>query len=643
MKDKTFLMKLLLFICLWTGVSAWALAQTKELAPGREGTSVQPLLPIPEKKQVEWQKMETYAFVHFGLNTFNDREWGYGDADPKTFNPSNLDCEQWVQTFVKSGMKGVILTAKHHDGFCLWPTQYTDYSIKQSPWKNGKGDLVRELADACKKYGIKFAVYLSPWDRHQAFYGTPEYVEYFHKQLAELMTNYGEVFEVWFDGANGGDGWYGGSKDSRSIDRKLYYDYPRIYRLLDKVQPQAIVFSDGGPGCRWVGNENGYAGETNWSFLREGEVYPGYANYRELQYGHADGNQWVAAECDVSIRPGWFYHANEDDRVKSVEHLTDLYYRSVGHNATLLLNFPVDRTGRIHPIDSTRAVMWYQQIRAELNHNLLSGIVPEASNNRSKEYSPACITDGNYDSYWATSDGITAASLTFTFTKPTPLNRLLIQEYIPLGQRVKAFRIEVYANGQWQPVSTGEETTTVGYKRILRFPSTTADRLRIHFTDARGPLTINNIEAYFSDTVTTPQESTTVTTQTPSIPYQIKGISDRKSRKAYDKNTNTTCFINSHSLTFDFKKNQTVSMLTYLPDQASYPSGLISSYELYTASKPDQPERIIAKGEFSNIKSNPIEQVVRFAPVTTRYLILKVTRTVDNDPQIGLAEWSFQK
>ena len=251
----------------------------------------QPVYPIPEAKQVEWQKMETYAFIHFGLNTFNDREWGYGDSDPKTFNPKKLDCEQWAQTLVKAGMKGVILTAKHHDGFCLWPFEGTEYSVKNSPWKDGKGNVVKELAEACRKYGLKFAVYLSPWDRHQANYGTPEYLPYFYAQLRDLLTNYGDVFEVWFDGANGGDGWYGGAKDMRTIDRKNYYNYPKIYEMLDSIQPQAIVFSDGGPGCRWVGNENGFAGATNWSFLRKGEVYPGYSRYYELQYGHEDGNQ----------------------------------------------------------------------------------------------------------------------------------------------------------------------------------------------------------------------------------------------------------------------------------------------------------------------------------------------------------------
>lgn len=338
----------------------------------------EPILPVPEPKQVEWQQMETYAFIHFGLNTFNDREWGYGDTDPKTFNPTNLDCEQWAQTLVKAGMKGVILTAKHHDGFCLWPFEGTDYSVKNSPWKNGQGNVVKELSEACKKYGLKFAVYLSPWDRHQANYGTPEYLPYFYAQLHDLLTNYGPVFEVWFDGANGGDGWYGGAKDIRTIDRKNYYNYPRIYEMLDSIQPQAIIFSDGGPGCRWVGNEKGFAGATNWSFLRKGEVHPGYGKSYELQYGHPDGNQWVPAECDVSIRPGWFYHPEEDDRVKSPDQLVDLYYRSVGHNATLLLNFPVDRRGLIHPVDSANAVRFHEMIQQQLKTNLVAGKIGRA-------------------------------------------------------------------------------------------------------------------------------------------------------------------------------------------------------------------------------------------------------------------------
>ena len=487
------------------------------------------ILPVPEEKQVDWQKMETYAFVHFGLNTFNDREWGYGDSDPKTFNPTKLDCEQWVKTFVESGMKGVILTAKHHDGFCLWPTQLTEYCIRNTPYKDGKGDIVGELAAACKKYGIKFAVYLSPWDRHQANYGTPEYVDYFHKQLTELMTNYGEVFEVWFDGANGGDGWYGGAKDSRTIDRKTYYNYPRIYEILDKLQPQAIVFSDGGPGCRWVGNENGFAGATNWSFLRAGEVYPGYPKYRELQYGHADGNQWVPAECDVSIRPGWFYHPEEDDRVKTVEQLTDLYYRSVGHNATLLLNFPVDRDGLIHPIDSANAVNFHKNVQKQLAHNLLAGIRPKASDERGGQFSAKAATDESWDTYWATNDGVTAADIEFDFPKTEKVNRMMIQEYIPLGQRVKSFIVEYDKDGKWLPVKLNEETTTVGYKRLLRFETVSTDKLRIRFTDARACLCINNIEAYYAGE--TADTFTVEAKELKSYPFTLVGVPEEETKK----------------------------------------------------------------------------------------------------------------
>ena len=598
------------------------------------------VLPIPEPKQVDWQKMETYAFIHFGLNTFNDREWGYGDSDPSTFNPKKLDCEQWVKTFVEAGMKGVILTAKHHDGFCLWPTQLTEYCIRNTPYKDGKGDIVGELAAACKKYGIKFAVYLSPWDRHQANYGTPEYVEYFHKQLRELMTRYGKVFEVWFDGANGGDGWYGGAKDKRTIDRRNYYDYPRIYKLLDELQPQAIIFSDGGPGCRWVGNENGFAGATNWSFLRKGEVYPGYPNYRELQYGHADGNQWVPAECDVSIRPGWFYHPEEDGKVKSVDQLTDLYYRSVGHNATLLLNFPVDRDGLIHPIDSANAVNFHKNIQKQLAHNLLAGIKPQASSKRGKGYDAQNVTDNDWHTYWATPDGTNAGTLTFKLPQKEKVNRLMIQEYIPLGQRVKAFTAAYKAGKEWIPLAVNEETTTIGYKRLLRFNTIETRELRISFTDARAPLCINNVEAFYAgetgDFKPVGEESLE------SYPFKLYGMPDAETTKCTDHDKQTTCFIQGKSVTFDLEKACTLSSFHYLPDQSEYNKGLVSNYELYVGMTPDAITQKVASGEFSNIKNNPILQSVFFTPVTARYLKLVAKRMVDDAPAIGLAEVAIQ-
>ena len=593
------------------------------------------ILPVPQEKQVNWQKMETYAFVHFGLNTFNDREWGYGDSDPKTFNPARLDCEQWVQTFVNSGMKGVILTAKHHDGFCLWPTQLTEYCIRNTPYKDGKGDIVRELSDACKKYGIKFAVYLSPWDRHQANYGTPEYVDYFYKQLHELLTNYGDVFEIWFDGANGGDGWYGGAKDARTIDRKTYYDYPRAYKMIDELQPQAVIFSDGGPGCRWVGNENGFAGATNWSFLRAGEVYPGYPKYRELQYGHADGNQWVAAECDVSIRPGWFYHPEEDDKVKTVDQLTDLYYRSVGHNATLLLNFPVDRNGLIHPTDSLNAVSFHLRVQKELADNLLSSAKVSASDERGGQFKVRAVTDGKYDTYWATNDGVTTADLTFTFSQPTKMNRVMIQEYIPLGQRVKSFVVEYKKGDQWLSVICNEETTTVGYKRLLRFEMIETEESRIRFTDARACLCINEVGAYYAPDAT--ENYTPAASELKSFPFTILGVDMEEAKKCSDKDDQTTALISGKEIMIDLGENRTIHSFYYLPDQSEYSKGLISSYEL-SAGITEEAMQVVAQGEFSNIRNNPILQNMYFSPVEARYFKLKATRMVDESDSLGIAE-----
>lgn len=596
----------------------------------------EPILPVPEPKQVEWQQMETYAFIHFGLNTFNDREWGYGDTDPKTFNPTNLDCEQWAQTLVKAGMKGVILTAKHHDGFCLWPFEGTDYSVKNSPWKNGLGNVVKELSEACKKYGLKFAVYLSPWDRHQANYGTPEYLPYFYAQLHDLLTNYGPVFEVWFDGANGGDGWYGGAKDIRTIDRKNYYNYPRIYEMLDSIQPQAIIFSDGGPGCRWVGNEKGFAGATNWSFLRKGEVHPGYDKNYELQYGHPDGNQWVPAECDVSIRPGWFYHPEEDDRVKSPDQLVDLYYRSVGHNATLLLNFPVDRRGLIHPVDSANAVRFHEMIQQQLKTNLVAGMTPKVSNERGGDFVASALTDDNFDTYWATEDGVTTADIEFSFDTPTRMNRMMLQEYIPLGQRVKAFVVEYLDKDTWLPVKLNEETTTIGYKRLLRFETVETKGIRIRITDARSPLCLSSVGVYDAGNVS--DSFVEKVEDIESLPYLLPDVKADEAAKASDKQAQTTCFVEGDRLLIELQEERLVSSLHFLPDQGEPNKGLIANYEIRVGVSKDAVNQLVKSGEFSNIQNNPVMQSVFFTPVKARYIELKATRMIRAGEPMGFAE-----
>ena len=437
-----------------------------------------PIYPIPTAEQLAWQKLETYAFIHFGLNTFNDMEWGYGNTPAATFNPENLDCEQWAATLKNCGMKGVILTTKHHDGFCLWPTKSTDYNISNSPYKNGEGDIVRELSDACRKYGLLFGIYCSPWDRNNARYGYPEYVATYHQQIQELTSNYGPLFEFWFDGANGGDGYYGGANETREIDHNKYYDYQRAKDRVLSQHPTAMIF--GGPyeTVRWVGNEKGIAGTTNWCNVTE------------------TGSAWTPAEVDVSIRPGWFYHENEDGKVKTLAELCDIYYQSVGRNANLLLNFPVTPDGTIHPIDSARSVEFYHTICNELSHNLLAGAKVKADNERGCRFSASNVNDNNPETYWATNDENDFGTISFSMDKPVMISRVMIQEYVKLGQRVKSFYLEGEKDGNWFRINTFDKTTTVGYKRIVRFNPVELDKLMIYFEESRGPLCISNIEAY---------------------------------------------------------------------------------------------------------------------------------------------------
>lgn len=449
-----------------------------------------PYGPIPSKAQLAWQQMEFNAFVHFNMNTFTNIEWGMGSEPPSTFNPTALDCRQWAKVCKEAGMKGIILTVKHHDGFCLWPSAYTEHSVKNSPWKDGKGDVVRELSDACKEYGLKFGVYLSPWDRNHADYGKPEYLTYFRNQLRELLTNYGEVFEVWFDGANGGDGYYGGANEKREVDRQNYYDWPATQKLVKELQPNAVIFSDAGPGCRWVGNEDGYAGETNWSTLRLAEFYPGSPNYKELTNGHADGTDWVPAECDVSIRPGWYYHPEQDTAVKSLEKLTDIYYNSVGRNGLLLLNLPVDTRGLVHEADAARLKELGEVIRSDFANNLAKGKNATASNERGKGFEAKNAFDGNPDTYWATSNGTNSASLEIDLRgQKAMFSRIVLQEHIELGQRVTAFRVFTEKDGKWQPIAVSPlgEGTTIGYKRILRLEPQEADKLRVELEGRAVP------------------------------------------------------------------------------------------------------------------------------------------------------------
>jgi alpha-L-fucosidase len=478
----------------------------------RAADAVAPPAPcdaVPSERQLKWHELEFYGFLHFTVNTFTDKEWGYGDESEQVFNPSALDARQWVRVARDAGMKGLIITAKHHDGFCLWPSKYTGHSVKRSPWKNGQGDVLKELSEACREAGLKFGVYLSPWDRNHADYAKPEYLTYYRNQLRELLTQYGPTFEVWFDGANGGDGFYGGARERRRIDNRTYYDWDNTWNIVRELQPGAVMFSDAGPDVRWVGNESGVAFETAWMPMNRRQIYPGAPNYGKFAPGQPDGTDWTPPEVDVSIRPGWFYHPAEDARVKSVEKLLEIYYASVGRSANLLLNIPPDRRGLIPDTDAARLRAMRATLDGIFKTDLARGGRVTASNVRgqSKAFAAANVNDGDPKTYWATDDGTTTGSVELSFDSPVKFDHIVMQEHIALGQRVEAWSVEAKTESaaEWQPISQG---TTMGYKRIARCAPVTATHVRLNITKGRACPTISTLALYLSPTVANPAQPT---------------------------------------------------------------------------------------------------------------------------------------
>ena len=663
-------------------------------------TAPAPCGPIPTENQMRWQEMEYYAFVHFSLNTYTDQSWGFGNEDVKLFNPEKADCRQWARICKEAGMKGIIITAKHHCGFCLWPSKYTEYSVKNAPWKNGKGDMVREMANACKEYGLKLGIYLSPWDRNSKEYGKPEYITYFRNQLTELLTNYGEIFEVWFDGANGGDGYYGGANETRTIDRTTYYDWKNTYAMIRKLQPNIVIWNDGGDrgDLRWVGTEEGYVGDTNWSLLNATGEVP----WNMLHFGVENGNSWVPAEVNTSIRPEWFYHPSEDTKVKTLPHLMNTYYHSIGHNGTLLLNFPIMPNGLIHELDEKAALGFANTVKESFAINLAEKTKAEASNVRgnTKEFGAAMAIDGNQDTYWATDDAVIKASLTIDLNKPTLFNRLLAQEYIRLGQRIKAFTVEALIEGNWKEIA---KATTIGYKRILRFPTVNASKVRINITDSKSCPVISNIGIFnapaildapvilrnqngevsmssddigpyfyytmdgseptpksvrFSGPVQTDGKvevkaiaydpasgkSSPVSSEKFDIcrkDWKIVGSSDENAKAVLDGNPATLWHQRDKKmpidLVIDLGNKYKVRGFKYLPDQNRWSSGIITNYEIYV-SEDNSAWKQIDQGEFSNIKNNPVWQIRNFAPANARYIRFRALKNASGDNVAGYAE-----
>ncbi len=657
--------------------------------------------PVPTENQLRWQEMEYYAFVHFSLNTYTNQSWGNGDEDVKLFNPEKADCRQWARICKEAGMKGIIITAKHHCGFCLWPSKYTEYSVKNAPWKNGKGDMVREMADACKEYGLKLGIYLSPWDRNSADYGRPEYITYFRNQLTELLTNYGPIFEVWFDGANGGTGYYGGANENRKIDRTTYYDWKNTYKLIRKLQPNIVIWNDGGDRAdlRWVGTESGSVGETNWSLLNATGDVP----YQMLHYGVENGDSWVPAEVNTSIRPEWFYHPIEDSRVKTLPQLMDTYYNSIGRNGTLLLNFPIMPNGLINEIDENAALKLAQAVKEEFAINLANNKKAEASNVRgnAKKFGADKAIDGNKDSYWATDDSVKTASLTIDFDEPTTFNRFLVQEYIRLGQRVKSFTVEAFVDGNWKEIA---KETTIGYKRILRFPTVKATQVRLNITDSKNCPVISNIGIYDApqllvspaitrnqsgEIIITPydKESEIYYTIDGSVPtmnsnkysnpvktdgkievqaiayepaskksspvsqekfditrkdWKIVGIEDAKAYNIIDGDPNTDWVQSKEKkmpidIVIDSGKEEKLTGFKYLPSQARWAGGVITRYKFFV-SEDNKKWNLVSEGEFSNIQNNPVWQSKNFEPVKVRFIKLQALKNAWNNQDARYAE-----
>ena len=664
-----------------------------------------PFGPIPSANQMRWHEMEYYAFLHFGINTYTDQSWGYGNESVNLFNPTNLDAREWVRVCKESGMKGVILTAKHHSGFCLWPSKYTEYSVKNAPWKQGKGDVVRDVANACKEYGLKFGVYLSPWDRNRADYGKPEYITYFRKQLTELLTEYGPVFEVWFDGANGGTGYYGGANEERKINRSTYYDWANTYALVRKLQPKIVIWNDGGErgDLRWVGTESGFVGETNWSQLNaKGEV-----TWPMLHFGLEGGDSWVPAEVNTSIRPEWFYHPSEDDKVKSVPQLLDTYYNSVGRNGSFLLNFPIMPNGTIHPTDVKHAIEMAKVVKQTFAVNLAHNAKVEASNTRggANQFGPQNALDDNKDTYWATDDGVTAASLTIDLGKPTLFNRFLAQEYIQLGQRVKGFTVEAYVDGDWKQVAHG---STIGYKRILRFPAVSATKVRFNITESKASPVISSIGLYNAPLILDAplvsrnrQGEVSIASGEvgPHFFYTLDGSTptDKSARYAGPVSTgdgkvevraiafdpSTGKFSPVAQEKFDICRKdwkivgvvgeEPYAVLDGNPDTSwKQPGGKtlpvdlvvdLGSEKTLTGFKylPDRGRwgpgvisdyefyvstdntnwKLVDKGEFSNIKNNRVWQIKSFQATKGRYVKLRALRNTDGNNEIGYAEFDI--
>ncbi len=607
--------------------------------------------PLPTPGQLRMAEREMYAFCHFTVDTFTDKEWGGGDEQPAVFNPTAFDANQIVGALKAGGFKGVILTCKHHDGFCLWPTQTTKHNVSASPFRDGKGDVVREFADACKRAGVEFGVYLSPWDRNNEHYGRPEYVtQVYRKQWEELLTQYGPIFEVWMDGANGGTGYYGGAGGSRSIDRSTYYDWENTWALIRKWQPGAVCFSDVGPDCRWCGNESGYAGDPCWATYTPHSpepgkaAMPGFVKHKEGENGHRDGKFWLPAEVDVSIRPGWFWHAAQNDKVRSPQNLMQLYLNSVGRGATFLLNAPPDRRGLLHENDVASIAQFGEHLRRTFAVNLAQDAKVTASHVREqseRRYGPAKLLDDDRWSAWVTDDTTTTPEVVFTLSKAQTFNLIRLREDIRLGQRVEAAAVDAWVDGAWKEIAKAE---SIGFSRLWRVPAVTTDRVRVRVVKSPVCPALSDFGLFLEPDIApwAPTAEGRVRAAAKAgwkiVSASYENVDGGAAANAIDGNPGTLWHTHGpdgekalpQELVVDMGRACTLAGFTYLPRQDRTAHGMVDQFAFFVSGD-GQTWQPAAEGEFANVRNNPVEQTIPFAPAKARYFKFVAKHAVEKN------------
>lgn len=627
------------------------LAALAALAPAAEPPA--PFGPLPSARQLAWMDIEFYGFLHFGLNTYTGKEWGYGDESPSLLNLESFDAEGIAREAKAAGMGGLVVVAKHHDGFCLWPTDTTPHNLRKSPYKGGKGDIVGEMAEACRRHGLRLGVYVSPWDRNHPDYGREGYKRVFVEQVREVLTRYGDVFMVWFDGANGGDGYYGGARERRRIPRD-YYPWAEIHALVRRHQPMASIFGDGGPDVRWVGNEKGFAGETCWAVTHAGSGLAGGADYyvdNQLNAGTPRGNVWRPAECDVSIRPGWFYHDHEDARVKDLRALSEIWFKSVGRGQGLNLNVPPTRQGRWHERD----IASLRALRAHLDGlnrvDFARGARAESSARRGGDtrFGAEALVDGRRDTYWCGEDGDRTPSAIVTLPAPAEVDVVRVREFTPLGQRVEAFALDAWLDGDWREVAAA---TTIGHQRLLRFPAVTADRFRLRVTAALAVPCLSELSLLREPPGARGPEAAPARRKPAGWKVVASSNEGRGAAAERAIDGDPATFWHTHpvsgelpppqSLTVDTGRERVARGFLYLPRQDGTAHGMTDRYRL-EGSLDGLAWTVLAEGEFGNLRANPQEQAVTFAqPARLRYFRFTGLRALERNhvtaAEVGLVE-----